>query len=201
MRTQLIVHLLSLSVPLRALTTVWGLGIAEKAVAAPPVENQDPAHSKEKKGVVPATVDLSPEARRILIQLRGKLPNKTDDEIIRVVRGYASADRFAGASGMKWFTDSLQRARKQREAMTAFGDCCTYAESGNGTSAPPWLTSILGDDFFRNVDTVDVGQGAPTDAELEHLRALPQLRVLRLSGCFPKNTDNGLKVLEGLTHL
>jgi hypothetical protein len=64
---------------------------------------------------------------------------------------------------------------------------------------PPWLRRLLGDDFFANVVWVDFEGTRVTDADLQHLKRLPQLSRLDLDGT--QVTDADLVHLEGLTTL
>lgn len=86
-----------------------------------PKKNPDQVRSNGTKPVVPiAAATDSTEAEQMLARLRGEFPHKTDAEIIQVLRSYTSADKSAG-DGMKWFTDRLQRAMKQKEAVEGIG--------------------------------------------------------------------------------
>jgi hypothetical protein len=102
-----------------------------------------------------------------------------------------------------WMMVEMEAAKRQQEAVTEIldGNYYTYADSGKLPVALQGLRDVLGEDFFLVVDKVSVGEGSLTDAELECLPAFPELRTLRLSGCFPENTDNGLKSLRGLSKL
>ena len=60
---------------------------ADEPVSAVPEQNPNQVQSKVDKGVATTAVDVSANAERILAQLRGRIPKKTDDEIIQVLRG------------------------------------------------------------------------------------------------------------------
>ncbi len=72
---------------------------------------------------------------------------------------------------------------------------------------PVWLRALLGedyvrslgDDFFRTVIFVHFDGTKVTDADLIHLKDLPQIRMLSLSKT--QITDAGLANLEGLSQL
>ncbi len=71
-----------------------------------------------------------------------------------------------------------------------------------GTGMPlraAWVRSLLGDEFFANVVEVDLASIQVTDAELNHLKGLTQLRHLWLNST--QVTDIGLENLKGLTQL
>jgi hypothetical protein len=106
-----------------------------------------------------------------------------------------------------WFVSRIQRAKRQREAVEAIeksGGRVKYDyqfdRSGNKPQnakppGPAWLRKLLGDDFFAYVVHAEVN----TNAGLEHLKDLTQLRVLSLSG--PTVTNAGLEHLDELTQL
>ena len=118
-----------------------------------------------------------------------------------------------------WLAVERQRARKQRETVTAIrslGGYVTYDYMASGAVigplAPPgpaWMRRLLGVDFFA--DVVEAGYRGPfitnsalgsvpiTDAWLEHIGKLPRLEVLDLA--YSRVTDGGLRELRGLTHL
>ena len=67
-----------------------------------------------------------------------------------------------------------------------------------GTCAT-WLRNLLGDDFFSHVGIVELTGREITDAGLEHLKNLTQLKELRIG--YTEVTDVGLEHLKGLTQL
>jgi hypothetical protein len=108
----------------------------------------------------------------------------------------------------------MRKAREQKGAVAAI------KELGRGVTIivtdPPqekWVRSLLGEDYFCSVTgvvlPVFVTHGDPlrmrvdwtviTDADLEHLKGLGQLRKLYLGG--PGITDHGLEHLKGLNQL
>jgi hypothetical protein len=114
-----------------------------------------------------------------------------------------------------WFAVKLQHAKRQREAVgeietigrgVAYYDWQVDADFnvlGSQPPGPKWLRSLLGDDFFQTVnlfrfDLMYFG-GKATDAEVEHLVVLSQLRFLDLSRT--QVTDAGVKHLRGLSEL
>jgi hypothetical protein len=79
-----------------------------------------------------------------------------------------------------------------------------FQESGNpfASGVPPgptWLRDLLGEDFFATVVDVNCVGSSVTNAGLEHLKGLTQLKRLELS-TMPV-TDAGLGHLKGLTQL
>ena len=75
-----------------------------------------------------------------------------------------------------------------------------WQESGRAQPpAPAWLQSLLGDDFFADVASVDLSSGQLADADLACLEGLPQIQSLYLNGTTV--TDAGLPHLEGLSRL
>ena len=109
-------------------------------------------------------------------------------------------------SGISWLTTTMRRARRQREAAVAvewLGGTVVYDfqldESGKEIQGaeppdPIGLRRYLGDDFFVNVVRVNLNSTKVTDAELEQLKGLTQLKVLELGGT--KVTDEGVKKLQ-----
>jgi hypothetical protein len=105
-----------------------------------------------------------------------------------------------------WLAVKLQQARRQRETVTEiekWGGTVKYdwEIDGNGvvdpSAEPPgpiWLRSVLGKDFFQSVDIVLASNSRVTDAALERLSGLNQLRRLYL--CYTKVTDAGLEHLK-----
>jgi Leucine-rich repeat (LRR) protein len=144
----------------------------------------------------------------------------------------------AGCS-IGWLGIKVQEARRQEAAVAAIQQLSAMViydyqyghdlHDKSDIATPPgplWLHDLLGDDFFRNVYEVDLGNTlggqitddnlkplrglrrlkkldlyrAPvTDAGLEHLAGLDQLETLSLS--YSRITDAGLRHLEGLAQL
>jgi hypothetical protein len=116
-----------------------------------------------------------------------------------------------------WFATEKQRAREQKQAVAEIrkaggGSVYDYEFDRSGyrmppvtPPGPPWLCKLLGDDLFGNVWSVSfnhfVGSSKPevSDAGLEHLKGLSQLRWLKLNHTHV--SDAGLEHLEGLPHL
>jgi hypothetical protein len=121
--------------------------------------------------------------------------------------------------GLGWLGFKIQEGRRQQAAVEAIEKLgCDvgydYQFDSQGGSVfnptlpgPAWLHSLLGDDFFRNVDSVckwgysSLGrQDSPfRDADLEFVKGLKTLKVLVLLGT--QVTDAGLANLNGLTRL
>ena len=55
----------------------------------------------------------------VLSQLRGKFPGKTDEQIVRVLRGDCPVDSSGDQKAADWLAKRLQAARKQWEAVRA----------------------------------------------------------------------------------
>ena len=170
----------------------------------------------------------SAEVERVLQSLRLKLPNKTDDEIIQILRGYVPGDKSAESNGTKWFAERLQYAKKQRDTVAAMhrlkwavGYDYELDPSGNFISSPTppapdlWRKG-LGVDFFASVLLVYVMETAPPgvhvdplpgrqalrdmpDAEVELIQGLRSLKVLDFDDRVI--TDSIMVCLEGLTQL
>jgi hypothetical protein len=111
-----------------------------------------------------------------------------------------------GAIPCSWLATELQTAARQKEAVEAIrasaGSVTYERESvgdetilGHEARAPQWLRSILGDDFFTNVDRVAV----VTVGGLRQAKCLPQLRFLHVSG--RDITDDALVELEDLKQI
>jgi hypothetical protein len=111
--------------------------------------------------------------------------------------------------GMSWVAVRMQRARRQKDAVeeiTNLGGEVMYdyevqANRRFPLAQPPgpaWLRSLLGEDFFATVVHA-YPTASVTDANLEHLKTLTQLRLLVIEG--GQITDAGLEHLKGLTGL
>jgi internalin A len=162
------------------------------------------------------TVPVSPRRRRFLrLSVRGLIV------LVLVIGG-----------GLGWLVHS---ARIQREAVAAIqraGGIVRYnLEPNNGNTvpagglpAPPWLSDLIGIDYFGHATSVVAKQRSTTsdaviaqvgrltrlevlhlgltsasDAELAHIVGLTKLKVLMLDGT--KVTDVGLVHVTGLTEL
>ena len=151
--------------------------------------------------------DVSPEA--LLSQLRHKMPNKSDEGIIQLLRTYAPTDKSLVESGMSWFAKRVQQARRQRDAVIAIKDgsalCNVYYDYQLDSSGkeirnaerldPVWLRELVGDDFFVNVVSISVGR----DCDMKRLKDLPHVQNLDLFNSYV--TDDGLAQLENMTQL
>ncbi len=112
---------------------------------------------------------------------------------------------------MSWLVVKVQQARKQREvveAIRALGGFVTYDYAidqsyGHPVNAqaagPGWLGSVLGVDLFADVVRVNLDSTDVTDAQLECLENLPQLRWVNLFNT--RITNAGLEHLKRLRHL
>ncbi len=110
-----------------------------------------------------------------------------------------------------WFSWKMDRAREQREVVEGISELGGYIiydyefdETGEliweaEPTTPAWLRKWLGDDFFCDVTRVGCSSTHFTDAELEHLKGLTNLKSLHLKSM--QVTDAGLEHLKGLTNL
>ncbi len=123
---------------------------------------------------------------------------------------------LAASIAVSWLAAEGKRARRQAEVVepitnsrgTVAYDWEVDADGGpTGNSEPPeprWIRTTLGDDFFSTVVAVNyklvaIDYDSITDARLEYLKSLTQLRELNLAATF--TTDTGLEYLKGLTQL
>jgi hypothetical protein len=110
------------------------------------------------------------------------------------------------AFACSWLAVKLKQAKQQREAVEQivklggeveydwqFDEKWTFATNAK-MPTPQWLRSQLGDDLFQSVIVVEVYGTEVTDAVLEHLKGLSQLRWLFLDGT--QVTDAGVKKLQ-----
>jgi Leucine-rich repeat (LRR) protein len=97
-----------------------------------------------------------------------------------------------------WLGRKIDQKRREREAVEAIvklgGDVRYY----NEPSGPIWLTNLLGERFFDDVDDVDL-RDANADAALAHVQKLTHLFALDLWES--KVTDAGLVGFKGPTEL
>jgi hypothetical protein len=104
-----------------------------------------------------------------------------------------------------WFAVEMKRAREQRtvvEAVKNLGGWVKYDDGSAPFSTLPeftWLWKLLGDDFLMDVGGVILDHRQVTEADLEHLTGLTQLKFVSLYNT--PVTDPGLECLKGLTQL
>ena len=96
-----------------------------------------------------------------------------------------------------WLSVEMTKAREQRATVAAIEEL--GGEIWEKPSGPEWLRDLLGDDFFKNVDAVIFHGSEVTDAGLEHLQALRQLKDLNLGAT--RTSDAGLEHLKALMQL
>ena len=139
-------------------------------------------------------------------------PDKTDEQIIRTLRSFASRDERPEKDSIRWFAARLERTRRQRQAIDALeklGWLFSYDDgfdAGNNR-APDRLRERLGKVFFNDVVSADHkadDPGWPPPAKdlhlaLEQLAKLPRLRQSNLSRS--KITDTGMAYLEAMPQL
>jgi hypothetical protein len=116
---------------------------------------------------------------------------------------------LASSIAAGWLALEMQRARRQVQVVEginsvggAFYDWQFDAENDRNSNSeppePPWLRTMLGDDFFSAVVGIYYNNDTTiTDVELKRLNELPQLQVLSLN-C-TKITNAGLEYLKQLT--
>lgn len=106
-----------------------------------------------------------------------------------------------------WLAIRVERANGQKQAVSAlrqFPGIIRYDFQFDSPTKEPeypsWAAKLLGDDFFADVEFVCLGGREKfTDTELAHVRDLPGLKVLKLSGA--SITDEGLRSLTSLNEL
>ncbi len=118
---------------------------------------------------------------------------------------------LAVATAFSWLATEMKQARKQRATVDWIAEAggwpyydYQWAPAGNPIPAaeplgPAWLRKLLGEDYFADVTFVDLRGQEVTDAGLEHLKGLTELRYLNLSN--RKVSDAGLQHLKGLSQL
>ena len=130
----------------------------------------------------------------------------------------------AVALPFSWLAVEMKAAREQHDAVAAIwglrGSVVydwqdpiwgTVGDGGQGfmlactplldahPPGPAWLRNLLGDDYFGQVEIVDLSETQVADDGLERIQRLSQTRILYLGGS--KVTDAGLAHLAGLTQL
>jgi hypothetical protein len=105
----------------------------------------------------------------------------------------------------------MKKARQQKEAWEAIKQSggfvyFDYEDQQRGNPPPgavatvmPWLRELLGEHFFATAFRVDTNHSTVTDACLERLTGLTQLKTIQLRDT--QVTDAGLEHLKGLTQL
>ncbi len=118
---------------------------------------------------------------------------------------------LACSTAVSWLAVEGRQARRQAEVVEwiqKYGGWGHYdwAVDANGHEIPnptppgsSWLRRILGDDFFSAVVQLEFDDPNITDAGLEHLKGVTQLRVLILTDTGV--TDAGLEYLKCVTQL
>ncbi len=108
-----------------------------------------------------------------------------------------------------WMAVEIKKAREQREAADEITKSSGYVHydwefSAEGHSidnahppAPEWLRNLLGVDFFGAVSHVYIWGTSVTDAKLEHVQDLTQLKKLSLE----YTQATGLEYVKDLTQL
>jgi hypothetical protein len=112
---------------------------------------------------------------------------------------------FAVAIPFSWLAVEMKWAREQREAvetLTKDGKNVLYDVEFDKSAYSPalvWMRKQLGDDFFRNVQGLDLSNTKVSDVGAECLKGLTQLQGLTLWNT--KVSDIGVEHLKGLTQL
>ena len=86
-------------------------------------------------------------------------------------------------AGLGWLAREVQRARAQRKAVAAIeqlGGSVEYKPASGGMirTAVAWVGKLISEDLSGDVATVSLHGTSVSDAGLEHLRQLTQLREL-----------------------
>jgi Leucine-rich repeat (LRR) protein len=101
-----------------------------------------------------------------------------------------------------WLANEMRWAERQREALQAICEiryASAFEQPGQLGCPADWARRVFGDDFFLTVHYVFLGGPDATDALLEKLRGLRELRKLNLDQT--QITDAGLEHLAGLSQL
>lgn len=113
----------------------------------------------------------------------------------------------AVAIPLSWLAAETEWARKQKNTVAALRDHGGYVRYSHAyyefdptyndmrkPAAPEWLENMLGTDFFDTVDYVELEGQKFTDADLENVKHIRNLRLLRLWKT--KVTDAGINKLR-----
>ena len=108
------------------------------------------------------------------------------------------------ALGAEWLGRKLEHKRREQHAVETLvkwgGEISYDYEIAHVSPAGSnWLRSLLGENFFNEVEFVDLSRIAATDDDLENLRRFPQLQELHLNVTWI--SDGGLEKLKELTRL
>ncbi len=118
---------------------------------------------------------------------------------------------LASSVAAVWLAVEVRQARRQQEAVERIRDVLAsvyydwefdaneYPLAHATPAEPGWLQKMLGVDFFSTVVVVTYNSTTITDAELQCLKDLTELRELTLN--VTNTTDTGLEYLKGLTQL
>ncbi len=98
------------------------------------------------------------------------------------------------ALAASWYEAPDRRQREAMAAIEAAGGSYQAAPAG-----PAWLRRLFGEDSFRNVTLVKVGDCDDPAAYLDQVAGLPAIETLVVGG--PAFTDEHLQRLHGLTTL
>lgn len=109
-----------------------------------------------------------------------------------------------------WLAAEMERARRQTELVDwikSLGGSVQYDWnftpdylSASAQPPPPtWLRTTLGDDFFFEIEGVQLNHKRITDADLQRLQGLPRVRLLEFADT--AIGDAGLDHLTGLSEL
>jgi hypothetical protein len=102
------------------------------------------------------------------------------------------------AFACSWLAVKMRQAQQQRKVAAAI-EALDGAVSWTKESGPAWLRNLLGDHFFARVYIVSLDCTQVTDAELEDLKELNELK--RLTMMQTQITDDGLAHLRCLNQL
>ena len=135
-------------------------------------------------------------------------PNPTNRRKFRFSLRTLMAVMVLLSVALGWFGWKLREAERQRRAVEAIREAgghvwYDYDVDVIGTadsSAPAWLTKLLGEDFFSDVAIVNLSTEVVGDEMLhDHLKGLTKLESLSLVST--QVTDGGIAHLVGATHL
>jgi hypothetical protein len=94
-----------------------------------------------------------------------------------------------------WLMKCINQARQQRR----FEEMASGLMFDVEDLAENWFTEILGMEFFRDIEMLNVSNSSLCDGDIADLQTLPRLRGLLISGT--QITDTGLKQIARLTQL